>query len=338
MVYVSHADSNDVYVFRLNRTNGEVTLVQKAPIPGVVTAGTSTPMALSPDRRILYVGTRGDPKAVTGFAIDPETGRLSHIGGGPLPEAMAYLSTDRSGRFLFGASYPGHAISVSPISSPGVVGPAHQVLKGYPNAHSILADATNRRVFALTLGNDRVNTFVFDPEAGTLSPAESSSLTLKGGTGPRHLLFRPGARLLYVLGELDGAVHVLAIDAASGALREIQSVSAIPPSFQGKPSAADLHITPDGRFLYTSDRATNTLAGFTVAPDSGTLSVIGHAPTETTPRSFAIDPTGQFLLAVGQASHQMSVYRIDAVTGALARIQQLPVGKNPNWIEIVDRR
>src|SRR6187399_2071826 len=106
-VYVGNAESNDVYVFRLDRDSGDLTQVEIVPIPGITTPGTSTPMAVSPDRRFLFVGTRGEPRAVATFAIDASTGRLRHVGNGPLDDSMAYISTDRTRRVLFGASYPG---------------------------------------------------------------------------------------------------------------------------------------------------------------------------------------------------------------------------------------
>src|SRR3989454_5649351 len=153
-VYVGNAESNEVYVLQLDRQSGALTVVEKVLIPGITKPGISTPMAVSPDRRFLYVGTRGEPKIAAGFAIDPASGKLKHVASGPLADSMAYIATDRTGRFLLGASYPGHKITVNPIGSPGTALPPHQVLTDHPNAHSILPDASNRHVVALTLGND----------------------------------------------------------------------------------------------------------------------------------------------------------------------------------------
>ncbi|MDO8836219.1 MAG: beta-propeller fold lactonase family protein, partial [Vicinamibacterales bacterium] len=304
-------------------------------IPGVTAPGTSTPMAVSPDRRFLYVATRGEPKAVAGFAIDPTDGTLTWRSSGPLPDSMAFIVTDRTGRFLLSASFPGHVVTVSPISPPGTVRPASQVLANHPNAHSIRPDALNRRVVALTFGNDRVNQFMFDPALGILTPDEASSFALHVGTGPRHFVFHPHRPVIYVLGERDGAVHVVDVDPASGRMREKQTVSALPPGFQGTPSAADLHITPDGRALFASERTSSTLAGFRIDPSSGALSLAGHVPTEQTPRGFNIDPSGQYLLAVGQGSHHLSIYRIDAISGRLDYLKRYRMGQNPNWVEVV---
>src|SRR5262245_56740525 len=152
-VYVGNAESNEVYVLKLDRQTGDLTVVEKVAIPGIDKPGISTPMAVSPDRRFLYVGTRGEPKIAASFAIDQATGKLTHVASGPLADSLAYIATDRSGRFLLGASYPGHKVTVNPIDPPGHVKPPQQVLAGYPNAHAILADSANRHVLVPTLGN-----------------------------------------------------------------------------------------------------------------------------------------------------------------------------------------
>src|SRR5215510_7441230 len=190
-VYVGNAESNDIYVLRLNQQTGELTLVETILIPGVIKSGGSTPMTVSPDRRILYVATRGEPQGVAGFAIDSKSGKLKYIGGGPLTDSMAYIATDYTGRFLFAASYPGHKITVSPIGPQKVIQPTQQVLPDHTNAHAILADAKNRYVLATTLGNDLINVFRFDAASGKLEPNTPASVSVKEKTGPRHLVFHP---------------------------------------------------------------------------------------------------------------------------------------------------
>jgi 6-phosphogluconolactonase len=150
------------------------------------------------------------------------------------------------------------------------------------------------------------------------------------------LVFHPTSKLVYVLGERAGSITVFDYQPDTEQLREKQTVSALPPDFQGAPLAADLHITPDGRFLYGSERTSSTLAGFTVDPATGTLAPIGSVPTEEQPRGFTIDPSGCYLLAVGQRSHALSSYRIDADSGQLTQLRRYPLGQNPNWVEIVE--
>ena len=334
--YVGNAESNEVYVLRLDQQNGDLTVIEKTPIPGIEKPGISSPMALSPDRRILYVGTRGEPKIAAGFAIDPSTGRLTFVAAGPLADSLAYISTDRSGRFLLGASYPGHRVTVNPIGSPGRVLPPQQVLENYPNAHSIMADPANRFVLVPTLGNDRINQFAFDATTGKLTPTSSPAAEARVKAGPRHFVYHPSGKIVYVIGELDGAVYVFDYNDATGDLKPKQIVSALPADFQGKPAAADLHITPNGTFLYGSERTSSTLAGFQVDPAKGTLTPIGSVPTEKQPRGFGIDPSGHYLLAVGQLSHGLSSYSIDQTSGKLTKLKEYPMGKNPNWVEFVE--
>ena len=148
--------------------------------------------------------------------------------------------------------------------------------------------------------------------------------------------FSPDGRFVYLLNELDCAIYVFPYDSAAGILgKETQIASALPPGFSDKPWGADIHLTPDGKFLYASERTSSTLAAFSVDKKSGVLTAIGTYPTEKQPRGFNIDPSGSTLIAVGQLSNSLTAYRIDKKTGALTKLKEYPVGKNPNWVEIV---
>ncbi len=334
-VYVGNAESNEVFVLRLDGNSGALDLVERVALPGIATPGQTTPMAVTPDRRFLHVGVRSEPYTVVSFAIDAASGRLRHIGNGPLADSMAYIATDRSGRFLLSASYGGHKVTVNPVAGSGVVQPPAQIVTTEPNAHAIQADPSNRYVLATSLGSDVMHQFRFDPAAGTLAAHAPPTVPASPGGGPRHFVFHPGGRHVYLLNERAASVDVFAWNSGAGQLKRQQTVSALPPDFDGKPWAADLHVTPDGNFLYASERTSSTLAGFRIDPVDGSLTPIGRTPTEKQPRGFAIDPAGRFLLVVGQLSHAMSSYRIDTATGALTRLGQYPMGQNPNWVEIV---
>lgn len=161
-------------------------------------------------------------------------------------------------------------------------------------------------------------------------------MRIKANAGPRHLTFAPSGKFVYLIDELDAAIRVFPYDAARGTLeKEIQVASALPKGFSGKPWAADIHLTPDGRFLYASERTSSTLAAFRVDPANGSLTSIGSYPTAKQPRAFNIDPSGRYLLSVGQLSNSMVVYSIDAATGALTALEEYPMGRNPNWVEVV---
>ncbi len=335
-VYVGNAESHDVSVLALDRQSGDLTAIETIAIPGPTTPGATSPMAVSPDKRILFVGIRSEPYVAASFAIDRASGRLTHLGNGPLADGMAYIVTDRSGRHLLSASYGGSKVAVNPIGSDGVVGSVRQVVPTPPNAHCILPDPANRFVLATSLGADLVNQFRFEATSGTLTPNTPASVKVKDKAGPRHLAFHPSGKFVYLTGELDGAIYAFAYDAARGQLSEIQAISALPPDFAGKPWAADLHVTPDGRYLYGSERTSSTLAAFRIDPASGRLSAIGSYATEKQPRGFRIDPAGRYLLAVGQLSNRLSSYAIDPASGVLSKLADYPVGRNPNWIEIID--
>jgi 6-phosphogluconolactonase len=334
-VYVGNAETSDIHVHQLNGASGDLALVEKVAIPGVRTAGISTPLAVSPDKRLLFAGVRGGPLFAASFKINPENGRLTHVANGPLADRMAYIATDRTGRFLLSASYPGHKIAVNPIAPDGSVQPPAQILPTEPKAHAILPDPANRYVLMTSLGGDMIQQFKFDAATGILSPNEPASTRVKKGAGPRHFVFHPNGKLVYLLNELDASVCVFEYDPTRGQLDHRQTVSALPPDFTGQPSAADLHLTPDGRFLYASERTSSTLAAFKVDSGTGALSPIGSTPTEEQPRGFNIDPSGRYLLAVGQRSHRMSSYRIDPGSGRLTELKDYSMGRNPNWVEII---
>jgi 6-phosphogluconolactonase len=273
---------------------------------------------------------------VCAFAVDAVSGELSPMGEAGLPAGMAYLATDRRGRYLLSASYGGHLIAVNPVAADGRPQPAQQVLPTEPNAHAVLTDPSNRFVLATSLGSDLVMQQHFDAQTGRLSPNDPPTMQVRKGAGPRHLVFHPSARFVYLLNELDASIDVFCFDAEKGLLAPLQTITTLPAGMSGAPWAADIHITPDGRFLYSSERRSSTLAAFRVDATSGQLSLIGHVLTEAQPRGFNIDPRGRFLLAVGQTSHRLSRYRIDADSGALTQLDDHAVGRNPHWVEIVD--
>ena len=329
VVYVSHAESGDVRVLALDTIAGVLTPLQRLDVGGML-----MPMTTSPDQRFLYVARRSAPLAAVACTIDPASGLLTQLGEGALPHSMAAIATDRTGRWLFSASYGGALIAVNAIAANGVPGVAQQVIATGPNAHCILADPGNRHVYATSLGGNLLHHWYFDAANGRLTPAQHAAIALPNGAGARHFVFDRAGRFAWLLGELDGSVSLLRF-ADDGAPEVEQTVSSLPPGFTGEPWAADIHLTPDGRFLYTSERRSSTLAVFEVDLASGRLTLRGHAATETQPRGFAIEPGGRWLVAAGQLSHRLTVHGIDAATGALQACSTLEVGRDPNWIEII---
>ncbi|MDE1180457.1 beta-propeller fold lactonase family protein [Paraburkholderia sp.] len=330
-VYVSNADSEDISAFQLDDGNGTLT-----PIQTLHVGGTAMPMALSPDHHHLYAGLRSKPYRVLSLAINPLDGQLIPLGSAPLPESMAYLSVDNTGRYLFGASYGGNMLSASHIDATGIARDAYQTFPTGPMAHAIRSAPDNRYVFASVLGSDVWLRFKFDASTGELTQDAAPGYRLPANSGPRHFVFSADGKRVYLIDELDGKLHVLAFDQSTDTVKPIQTVSIVPPDFgTRKPWGADLHLTPDGRFLYTSERTSSTLNGFSVEAHSGKLTRIGTWATETQPRGFDIDPSGHYLFAVGQLSNHLSAYRIDPASGALKASGQYETGKNPNWVTTV---
>jgi 6-phosphogluconolactonase len=198
----------------------------------------------------------------------------------------------------------------------------------------VVIDAGNKNVYVPVLGGDIVMELKFDPATGTVSPNGPGEATTKAGAGPRHLTLHPNGKFAYLITETTATIGTFAVDPTSGTLKELQFVDT--NEYKEQPAASDIHVTPDGKFLYGAERKTSTLMGYKIDPDKGTLTQIGRFPTEKTPRGFAIDPRGKFLLSVGMDSAGMTVYTIDQASGELKPIGHYAMGTQPNWIEIVD--
>jgi 6-phosphogluconolactonase len=336
-VYVSNADSNDLNVFRFNPKTGAMSPIEKASLSGQ--PGFSTPMAVSPDKRFLYVANRTKPYTVATFAIAKATGKLTRLADGPLEDAMAYVFVDRSGHFLLSASYTGNQVTVNPIGPDGLVGAPQQTIVNVPKAHSIQTDPANRFAFVPSLASDKVRQFKFDATNGMLSPNSPDAMNVLPEDGPRHFVFHPNGKIVYLVCETSATLYTYDYDPQTGVLKQKQSLSFKVKNYLygNKDSwyAADIHITPNGQFLYASQRSASTIAAFRVDPATGLVSLIGQFPTETQPRSFHIDPSGRYLLSAGQASDHVAVHAIDQKSGELTFLKRYPAGKNPNWIEFV---
>jgi 6-phosphogluconolactonase len=332
IVYVANADSHEILVLRMSTDTGALTLIERVPVTGTV-----MPLAIAPSRRFLYASLRSEPFSLACFAIDRVSGRLTFLSSIRLPDQMCYITTDKTGRFLLSASYQGSLLAIHAVGPDGLPQPQPiETLATRPHSHAVMTDASNRFLFASCLGGDIVMQRTFDAATGKTAPNSPAEVDTARGAGPRHFVFHPSNRWLYLLNELDATINAYAFDKTSGLLNPLETSSAMPPGSTAKPSAADIHVTPDGRFLYASERTTSTLASFRIDTGIGRLSPIGNTPTETQPRGFAIDPRGSFLLAVGQESHSLMVYAIDRESGHLAERGRYPMGQNPNWVEIVD--
>ena len=337
-VYVSQQDGRQISVLRMSPA-GELNKVQDVSVAGKV-----MPMAVSPDRRFLFAALRTEPYSMASFAIDGESGMLTALGSAPATESAAYISTDHTGRFLFGAYNPAYRaerrtgfVSVSAVSRHGYVHAPHQVLRTPPKTHAVLPDPSNRFVLASSCDGDVMVRYAFDAATGLLDPDPLPPVPVQPKSGPRHFVFHPNNRFMYLVNEYDGSVYVFGYDAVSGGLTEIQVTSARPPDFDKDAiaRAADLHFTPDGRWLYVSVRASVSVAIFRVDAATGRLTAAGHFSVAKEPRGFNIDPFGRYLLAAGLKTNTLTSYRIDPESGAVTRLAEYPAAEGPNWIEFV---
>lgn len=357
-VYVSNAQDGNIDAYIMDTSTGALTSIGKAEAAKLV-----MPMTVSPSKKYLYAVIRSQPTRVLTYAIDPATGALTQKASAPLPDSMPYVSTDHTGRYLFTASYGGDKLAVSPIGENGLAeAEAIQVIATGRNAHAILPDRSNKFVYATTLGANQVLQFIFDSNTGKLTANEPAAVSPEAGHGPRHMAFSPDNKNLYVLNELSGHVTQYAVDTGKGTLTLVESISSVPgeaglvwgapqapvgaapaPAAAAAPKddkpkvwAADIQITPNGKFLYSTERTTNKIALFTVTAETGKLAYVTNFATEAQPRGIKIDPSGQYLVASGEKSDRLSVYKIDQSTGKLGEPSRYPVGNGANWVEIVD--
>ncbi len=342
--------SKGIYRFELDLAAGKAT----EPVLAVEVKNPSF-LAIHPDRKHLYaageIGDFGGKKtgAVSAFAIGAD-GALTLLnqqaseGQGP-----CHLVVDKAGTHVLVANYGSGTAAVLPIGADGRLAPASCTVRNEgkgpnarrqegPHAHSINLDAANRFAFLADLGLDRIFIYRYDGAAGTLAPNNPPAGVCAPGAGPRHFSFHPNGTFAYVINELLCTVTAFAYDAAKGSLAEVQTVPTLPEGFSGSNTTAEVQLTPDGRFLYGSNRGHDSLAVFAVDPATGNLTPRGHAPAGgKTPRNFGIDPTGRWLLCAHQGSDSIAVFGIDAATGALSPTgQTLTVGK-PVCVKMIAR-
>ena len=288
-------------------------------------------LALHPTGRSLYAVSEAPGGAggeICAFAVDPRTGDLTLRGRRAAHgNSTCHVVVDATGRRLLAANYNSPTVVMYPIEPDGGMAEVPVIVRHEgasvhprqtePHPHSANIDPTNRFVYCPDLGLDRVMIYRLDAAAGALTPNDPPFARTAPGAGPRHFDWHPSLRYAYVVNEIDSTVVAYAWDRASGALRELQAVSALPPGFQGSSSCADIHVHPSGRFLYASNRGHDSIAVYRIE-ESGLLVPAGHEPTQgRTPRNFALDPTGAFLFAENQGSDSIVTFRVDLLTGAL---------------------
>lgn len=322
VVYIASPESHQIHVWSMNEV-GELTLIQTVTTPGQV-----QPMVLSHDKKHLYIGVRPNFRVVTYEVEDKGTLRLKAETS--IPGTPVHLSLDNSGRYLFVPSYHQGNLSVLPINSDGVPNSAIQVIEGLRNPHSSHVDAENQQLWVPCLGEDHIR--LFDLHAnGYLTEATADQITTAAQSGPRHLAFHPTEKVIYCLNELDSTINVYH---KFTRYREMQNIAIYPKGNKSERWAADIHVTPNGRHLYASERSESYISHYLISDDGRELTLAARYPTEAHPRGFNIDGTGRFLISSGQKSDHISVSEIDSITGKLTQVGRYAVGKGPMWVLI----
>lgn len=301
-------------------------------------------VAVSPDRRFLFavnemsnVDGKGSG-GVSAFSVDGGSGKLTFLnqqsagGSGP-----CFVSVDAAGKHIFVANYGSGSVEVLPVASDGKLSEptafvqhkdeASAAKPRQPHAHWAATDPTGKYVLACDLGLDRVYVDRYDAEKGTLTPADPPAANVADGSGPRHLVFSRDGRYAYVICELKSTVIAFEWNSGEGKLKEIQTISSMPPGYEGKTASAEIRLHPSGKFLYASNRGNDTIAVFDIDPQSGKLTSKGNiACGGKTPRGFNIDPSGQWLVVGNQGADNLLSFKIDANTGMLTETSHTDVG------------
>lgn len=345
---VAGEQDNTIFLYRVSAATGAFTRLSAQP-----GGAQPTYLTLAPNHRFLYAVSetqtfRGAPGGgVSTFAVDPHTGRLKLLGQQPSGGASpCYITLDHSGKNTLVANYMGGNVSILPVGPDGQLGPPttdqHTGSGPHKNqdashAHCLLPDPANKFAFAVNLGTDQVVGYRLDATAGRLTRLPEPAFVARPGAGPRHLTFHPNGRHAYLINELNSTVTTLAYDAATGHFRELQTLSALPAGYTGDNSCADIHVAPNGLFLYASNRGHNSIAVFAIDTGNGTLVPIQDVDTQgKTPRNFTLDASGRLLLVANQNSNNLVSYRVDPQSGLLSPTGQSTEVPTPMFLGVVE--
>jgi 6-phosphogluconolactonase len=331
-----------LYVFRLDAASGGLTEVQRLGVPA-----SPSFIAVSPDRRHLYLNVEASPTAAIAFDIDETTGRLTELNriqSGA--NGSAYIATDADGRFVLQANYESGSVTVLGTNPDGsLIGLVDERDMGGSDAypHSVSVDPSNRFVFVTNRWNpsqpgNYIAQLKFDALTGKLSDNQPARVELPFGTGPRHFAFHPTLPRAYVNNERNATVGVYLFEAATGTLTRQQDapdVSTLSPNAGGHSAPADMRIHPSGKFLYVANRGPESIALFRVDDETGLLTTLGHESFSGEPRNLFVDPNGRLLVVGNLKGNQVRLYAIEQDTGGLSLLAQPVAVPSPSGLAVV---
>jgi 6-phosphogluconolactonase len=323
----TNSGSHGIYAANFDTLTGKITLLDS------VSASNPSYLCLAPNGRNLYAVSEtaaNKPGSVLSFDFNAETGRMKLLNaqssGGDHP---CYIGINEFGNYVVVANYSGGSLSILPVDKMGTLKPAAQVIQRYgsgPNkqrqekshVHQALFSPGQKFVVINDLGTDEVVAYPMNTKKKKrllLDTAKVKKIKLSPGTGPRHLAFHPTKPIFYVMGEMTGRVSVHTFGKKRIAwLQTIES-----DTISNNPGSADIHVSPDGKYLYATNRAdANNISIFSINESDGKLKLIGLEPTKgKVPRNFVIHPSGNWLLVANQASNNIVVFKRDQQTGLL---------------------
>lgn len=339
--------SEGIYLYKL--------IIQTGALQHVNTfAGVENPsfLAFDPQKKFLYAvnevsNFQGDKSgAVSAFSIDQKTGALSFLnqqptyGGSP-----CYVHVDKTGKVLMVANYSGGNVAVYPIQENGSIGENSTIVnpksvdsqeRTDAKAHCVITDDQNKFVFVSYLAEDKIYIYKLDPENAKLKSNDPGFVSVKEGAGPRLFTIHPNGKLAFAINETDSSLTSFKYDKKEGALKEVHTVSTLPEGYNEKNSCAHILVSPNGRFVYGSNRGHNSIAVFSVDRNSGKLTLVEHVSTlGNTPRNFTIDPTGKILLAANQDSNDIFTFFINSKNGTLTATGNKITLSSPVFIKVV---
>lgn len=297
--------------------------------------GPSGALCLHPNGRVLY-DAHVLSTTLASFRLDAVSGELTLINKVDTGvEVPAHLITDRDGRFLLTAYYTGGGITVHRLGADGSIGELVQYINTGEKAHAVLAAVDDAFVFVPHVCPvNKTSQFRFDSATGLLTPNSPAEVVPPVEyTGPRHICLGPGGDVAYIVNEQSNTVTAHHFDRTQGTLSAFQDVSTLPADYTGGGNTAHVELHPNGQWLYASNRGHDSIVGFAIAAD-GSLHPFGYFPVPASPRSFNIDPSGNFLYCAGEAADKMTAYRVDAASGALQPMADYAVGKSPFWVMV----
>lgn len=326
-VYVSLDAEQCIALYTIDPDGGDLRFVKK-----IAVAGQPGSLAVDPSHNYLYAAIRSTT-SLSSFRIDARTGDLTPINTIRAAGNPVYVGTDRTGKYLLTAYFADSKAAIYSIRQDGGLrDSAVQVLATAQNAHAIRTDPSNRFLFIPCRTGETIHQFKFDSGSGSLAPTAPDRTLTPAKTGPRHLEFHPSMDLVYFVNEFASTVTAYRLNKIDGTLAVVHTLSSLPADYAGSNSGADIHSTPDGRFLYASNRGHESITAFSLDAASGRMTLVGYFPTEKTPRSFCLDSGGRFLYAAGQGSGRIAAYSIQRQSGQLLPLSTYDVGKNPVWI------